>query len=91
MSQTPLEPPAQRPAQGEREMYAEIGALLGALAKTFAVKDAAAAVESGAMVLDFAQDANGNRFVAATFEGKTARIYQGAIKYDGPAPGLGDK
>ncbi len=73
MSEKPPEP---------REMYSEIAALIAALAKTFAMKDAdaAAAVESGAMVLDFAQDANGNRYVAAIYEGKTARVYQGAIK-----------
>jgi len=70
-----------------REMYAEIAALIAALAKSFAMKDsaAAAAVESGAMALEFARDANGNRYVAATYDGKTARVYQGAIKHDGGA------
>lgn len=74
--------PQKHPEAERREMYAEIAALIGALAKTFAMKDAdvATALESGAMALDFAQDANGNRFVAATHAGKTARVYQGAIK-----------
>ena len=87
----PEAPTTQNPPEAERrEMYAEIAALIGALAKTFAMKDAdvAAALESGAMALDFAQDSNGNRFVAATHAGTTARVYQGAIKReDGrPAP-----
>lgn len=65
-----------------REMYSEIAALIGAIAKAFVMKDAeaAAALESGAMTLDFAKDANGNRYVAAIFAGQTARVYQGAIK-----------
>jgi hypothetical protein len=72
-----------RAEKDRREMYAEIAALIGALAKTFAMEEsaAAAAVESGAMALEFGRDANGNRFVAANFGGKTARIYQGAIKH----------
>jgi hypothetical protein len=63
-------------------MYSEIAALVGSLAKSFALKDAEAAqaLESGAMSLEFATDANGNRYVAATYGGKTARVYQGAIK-----------
>ena len=67
-----------------REMYSEIAAMIGALAKTFAIDEGAtaAALESGAMALEFGRDANGNRFVAATFDGKTSRIYQGAIKHD---------
>lgn len=78
---------AQPPAPEHREMYAEIAALVGSLAKTFAMKDAdvAAALESGAITLDFATDANGNRFVAATYGGKTARLYQGAIKREDEA------
>jgi uncharacterized FlgJ-related protein len=65
-----------------REMYGEIAALVGALAKSFGIEEsaAAAAVESGAMALTFGRDANGNRFVAATYAGRTARVYQGAIK-----------
>lgn len=72
-------PPASK---DRREMYGEIAALVGALAKTFVLEEsaAAAAVESGAMTLAFDRDANGNRFVSATFEGRTARVYQGAIK-----------
>jgi hypothetical protein len=74
--------PHDPPASDRREMYNEISALVAALAKTFAMKDAdaAQALESGAMTLDFAEDGNGNRYVAATYQGKTARVYQGAIK-----------
>ncbi len=70
------------PSPEHREMYSEIAALIGSLAKSFAIKDseAAAAVESGAMALDFGRDANGNRYVTARFQDKTARVYQGAIK-----------
>ena len=66
-----------------REMYAEIAALVAALAKSFAIKDeeAAQAVGSGAMALQFGQDANGNRFVTAAYQGKSNRVYQGAIKH----------
>jgi hypothetical protein len=82
-------PPATAPGKDTdpREMYSEIAALIAALAKSFAIKDsaAAAAVESGAMALEFARDANGNRYVAATYDGKLARVYQGAIKHDGGA------
>ena len=91
----PDPPQNQQPPPGEkagaterREMYGEIAALIGALAKTFAIEEsaAAAAVESGAMTLDFGRDANGNRFVAATFAGRAARVYQGAIKRADPGP-----
>jgi len=78
---TPSQPPGKAPES--REMYSEIAALIAALAKTFSLKDSetAAALESGDMTLDFASDANGNRYVAATYDGKTSRIYQGAIKH----------
>ena len=83
-NQQPPPPPSQGGAEDPREMYGEIAALIGALAKTFVIEEsaAAAAVESGAMALEFGRDANGNRFVAATFAGRTARVYQGAIKHD---------
>ena len=79
----PTEPP-QKP-KDPREMYAEIAALVGTLAKTFSLKDAEAteALESGHMTLDFAKDANGNRYVVAALGGKTARVYQDAIKRSG--------
>ena len=82
-------PDQQAPPKNEpREMYSEISALVGTLAKTFGLKDsdAAAAVESGDMTLAFSRDANGNRFVAASYGGKTARLYQGAVKHADQEP-----
>ena len=78
----------QPPPKDPREMYSEISALVGTLAKTFGLKDSdvAAALESGAMTLAFSQDANANRFVAATYGGKTARLYQGAVKHPDAKP-----
>ena len=82
-----------RPAAGaeNREMYSEVAALVGTLAKAFTLTEsaAAAAIESGAMTLDFAKDANGNHFVAANFAGKSARVYKDAIKYTDPAGSAG--
>ncbi len=65
------------------EMHAEIAALIGAIAKAFSIPDmeAIAAVERGAIAMDFGRDESGNPFVAATFGEQTARIYQGAIKH----------
>ena len=65
------------------EMQTEISALIGSIAKAFDISESIAieAVEKGAIVMDFGQDSSGNRFVAATYANKTARIYQGAIKY----------
>jgi hypothetical protein len=66
-----------------REMYGEIANLIASLAKVFALSDAEiiAALERGEIGMDFGQDANGNRFVAASYLGKTARVYQGAVKH----------
>ncbi len=76
------------PPKENREMYGEIAALVAALAQAFAIKDsdAAAAVESGAMTLGFAEDANGNRYMAAAYQGKEARVYQDAIKHPSQQP-----
>jgi hypothetical protein len=84
----PQDQPDKEPRKEHREMYTEIAALVASLAKAFAMKesDAAAAVESGAVTFAFSRDANDNPFVAATYGGKTARLYQGAIKRgDAPA------
>ena len=72
---------ANAPANGDprREMHTEISALIGSLAKAFAMSESETvrAVERGSIAMDFGQDANGNRFVAAVFDGQTARIYTG--------------
>ena len=68
-----------------REMFTEITSLMASLAKALGLSEAdtAAAVERGEVTLDLARDANGNPFVAATYKGTTARVYQGAIKREG--------
>ncbi len=72
----------------QREMFSEIGALIGAIAQAFSITeaDAIAAVEQSRLGMEFGRDANGNPFVTATLDGRTARIYQGAIKH-APKPG----
>jgi hypothetical protein len=74
------------PSSDKREMYTEIAALVGAIGKALALPEAdvTTALENGAMTLEFGADSNGNRFVAVTYEGKTARVYQGAIKRQEP-------
>lgn len=76
------------PDPDNREMYKEIAALVAAIGKAFVRPEAEviAALEKNAIALAFGSDENGNRFVLATFEGRTARIYQGAIKQE---PGEG--
>ena len=70
-----------------REMYTEIGALIGAIAEAFAISEdeAVQAVEQSRIAMSLARDANGNPFVTATYDGRTARLYQGAIKRERPA------
>jgi hypothetical protein len=72
----------------KREMYTEIGALIGAIAEAFSMTqdDAASAVEQNRIAMALVRDSNGNPFVEATFEGRSARLYQGAIKRERPKP-----
>ncbi len=72
-----------------REMYSEINALIGSLAKAFEIDDktVVADLEAGRINLDMAADENGNRYLAATRDDRTARVYQGAIQYDRPPAG----
>ena len=72
--------PAARPES--REMFTEITSLMAALAKALGLTEAetATAVEQGQVTLNLAKDANGNPYIAATRDGVTARVYQGAIK-----------
>jgi hypothetical protein len=67
----------------EREMYAEMNALLGAIGKAFelAPEQAARAVEAGEIVIEMQEDARGERFLAAQYQGRSAQIYQGAIRH----------
>ncbi len=67
-----------------REMYKEISALVAAIGKAFGQteSDVIAALDKNAIGLEFGHDENANRFVLATLEGRTVRIYQGAIKQE---------
>lgn len=67
----------------QREMYSEIGALIGAVAQAFSITEAQAitAVEQNRLAMEFGRDENNNRYVTATLDARTARIYQGAIKH----------
>ncbi len=75
---------APPPRDENREMYNEIAALVAAIGKAFGrpENEVVSALEKNAIALDFGRDENGNRFVLATFAGKTARLYQGAIKQE---------
>ena len=66
-----------------REMYGEIATLMGALAKalTLSESDTIAAVERGEVTINFGKADNGNRFIAAGYQGKVVLLYQGAIKH----------
>ena len=66
-----------------REMYGEIATLIASLAKALTLPDAEviAAIERGEVAVDFGQDDTGNKFVAATYQGRTVRLYQGAIRH----------
>jgi hypothetical protein len=66
-----------------REMYAEVNALVGAIAKALDLTDEAAvkALEDRSLSLVFGEDEAGQRFVEASHEGRSARIYQGAIHH----------
>lgn len=76
-----------QPKPETREMYGEIATLVASLGKALGLSDAEtiAAIERGVVTVDFGEDDNGNRFVAATYEGRTARVYAGAIKHSGGA------
>ncbi|WP_146002752.1 hypothetical protein [Telmatospirillum siberiense] len=66
----------------EREMYAEMNALLGSIAKAFDLEpqEAARAVEAGEVGIEMREDFRGERYLAAQYRGRSAQIYQGAIK-----------
>lgn len=64
------------------EMYDEINTLVGSLASAYGIegKDAAKAVETGAMTLKLGVDGEGDRFVQAEFQGKVMVVYPGSAK-----------
>ena len=72
-----------------REMYTEVASLIASLGQAFGLDDGAVigTLERGEVALEFGQDANDNKFVAATYQGRSARIYQGAIQHpESPSP-----
>jgi hypothetical protein len=71
------------------EMFNEINTLISNAAKALGEKEdiIAKAAEKGELAIELAEDETGNRYLAVTYNGKTGRLYQGAIKYaDGVAP-----
>ena len=74
------------------EMKSEISAIIDAIAKAFNIPEADAidAVERSLIKMEFGQEKNGDRFVAATLGERTVRIYQGAIKVPKPGDNIED-
>ncbi|OAN47997.1 hypothetical protein A6A04_04360 [Paramagnetospirillum marisnigri] len=64
-----------------REMFEEINALIGAVAKAFdlAEMEVVKAIEAGELGMSMVTDDQGRNCVEVGFDGRTARIYQGAI------------
>ncbi len=65
----------------DREMFEEINALIGAVAKAFDVDplEVVADIDQGRLALEMVTDDQGRNCVEVTRDGRTARIYQGAI------------
>jgi hypothetical protein len=72
----------------EREMYAEMNALLEAIAKAFNIEaeQAARAVENGEITIEMKEDFRGERLLAMHYQGRSAQVYQGAIRHPPEAP-----
>lgn len=64
-----------------REMYDEINALIGAVAKALDVSEAevVTAIEQGRLGMEMLTDENGANYLEVVSDGRTARVYQGAI------------
>ncbi|MBF0305829.1 MAG: hypothetical protein HQL41_09310 [Alphaproteobacteria bacterium] len=62
-------------------MRDEMEALVASIAKALEMPDAdaAKAIEDGRVALEMLSDENGRNYVRVTHQGKSARIYQGAI------------
>ncbi len=67
----------------EREYYAEVNALLGAVGKALDLTsdETVKALEAGDIAMEMQVDDLGQHFVAVTFQGRSAQIYQGAIRH----------
>lgn len=66
-------------------MRDELEALVAAIAKALDIPeaDAAKAIEDGRVAIEMLSDGNGRNYVRVTQDGKSARIYQGAILHGG--------
>ncbi len=64
-----------------REMFDEINALVGAVAKAMEISEGEviAAIEQGELGMAMITDEQGRNCIEITNDGRTARIYQGAI------------
>lgn len=77
-----------------REMYDEINALVGAVAKALDTSEmeVVTAIEQGRLGMEMLADGEGRNFVQVVFDGRTVRVYQGAIFREGDRPnGLMDE
>lgn len=72
----------------DREMYDEINALVGAVAKALDVSETevVTAIEQGRLGMEMLTDGDGRNFLEVTSDGRTARVYQGAIFRVGEQP-----
>jgi hypothetical protein len=71
-----------------REMFDEINALVGAVAKAMDMGegDVISAIEQGALGMEMMTDDQGRNCIQVTHDGRTARVYQGAIFRPDDAP-----
>ncbi|RAU23955.1 hypothetical protein CU669_02470 [Paramagnetospirillum kuznetsovii] len=71
-----------------REMFDEINALIGSVAKALELSemDVIGAIEQGDLGMSMITDEQGRNCVEVSHDGRTARIYQGAIFRPDDAP-----
>jgi len=70
-------------------MYREVNALVGAVAVALKIEteQVVRAIECGAVAMDLQADERGEHFIAVSYQGKTARIYHGAVHHAPTEPG----
>lgn len=71
-----------------REMFDEINALVGAVAKALDTSemDVISAIEAGRLAMEMLTDGEGRNYIAVEHDGKSVRVYPGAIYRHGDAP-----
>lgn len=76
-----------------REMFDEINALIASVAKAFDISEieVVTAIEQGRLGMELTVDSEGRNCVEASHDGRTARIYQGAIFRVGDQPPAEDE